>query len=275
MSGVWHHEPAADLSSSHADIASPPWRNGSSPAWCSASSPGSSSTGQLSARRCDAGGLGRLPAPAARRVPAADQDDHRPARLRDDRHRHRRDGRGHRARADRRQGAGLVHLGKPGVAGAGHAAGQPAPARPHADAQGRGAGRRARRQADLSLRHFVLEIFPTSAFDAMATNNILQILVFSVFVGIALIAIGEKTARPIVRACGCAGDADAQDHRLRDALCTVRGVRRAGGGGRRAGPWRDPQLRRAGQPSSTAGCCCCGWCCCRPARCSSAGASSR
>ncbi|WP_260924930.1 dicarboxylate/amino acid:cation symporter [Novosphingobium sp. 9] len=45
---------------------------------------------------------------------------------------------------------------------------------------------------ELSFRHFVLEIFPTSAFDAMANNNILQILVFSVFVGVALTAIGEK-----------------------------------------------------------------------------------
>ncbi|MCJ2180564.1 dicarboxylate/amino acid:cation symporter [Novosphingobium album (ex Hu et al. 2023)] len=52
---------------------------------------------------------------------------------------------------------------------------------------------------ELSFRHFVLEIFPTSAFDAMANNNILQILVFSLFVGVALTAIGEKGA-PVVKA---------------------------------------------------------------------------
>lgn len=52
---------------------------------------------------------------------------------------------------------------------------------------------------ELSVRHVILEIFPTSAFDAMATNNVLQILVFSVFVGVALTAIGEKGAL-IVRA---------------------------------------------------------------------------
>jgi len=46
--------------------------------------------------------------------------------------------------------------------------------------------------AQLTLRHFVLEIFPTSIFDAMAQNNILQILVFSVFAGVGLTAIGEK-----------------------------------------------------------------------------------
>jgi Na+/H+-dicarboxylate symporter len=45
---------------------------------------------------------------------------------------------------------------------------------------------------ELSLRHFVLEIFPESAFAAMASNNILQILVFSLFTGVALTAIGER-----------------------------------------------------------------------------------
>lgn len=53
--------------------------------------------------------------------------------------------------------------------------------------------------SELSFRHFVLEIFPTSAFDAMANNNILQILVFSVFVGVGLTAIGER-GEPIVKA---------------------------------------------------------------------------
>jgi Na+/H+-dicarboxylate symporter len=53
---------------------------------------------------------------------------------------------------------------------------------------------------DLSLRHFVLEIFPTSAFDAMAQNNILQILVFSLFVGVALTALRERGA-VLVHAC--------------------------------------------------------------------------
>ena len=47
---------------------------------------------------------------------------------------------------------------------------------------------------DFTLRHFVLEIFPTSAFDAMAQNNILQILVFSLFAGVALSALGPRAA---------------------------------------------------------------------------------
>jgi Na+/H+-dicarboxylate symporter len=47
---------------------------------------------------------------------------------------------------------------------------------------------------DLSFRHFVLEVFPKSPFEAMAQNNILQILLFSVFVGVALTSIGERGA---------------------------------------------------------------------------------
>jgi Na+/H+-dicarboxylate symporter len=46
----------------------------------------------------------------------------------------------------------------------------------------------------LNLRDFILHIFPKSAFEAMSTNSILQILVFSIFCGVALSAIGEKGA---------------------------------------------------------------------------------
>ncbi len=46
----------------------------------------------------------------------------------------------------------------------------------------------------LSAPEFILSIFPKNAFEAMATNNILQILVFSIFAGVALSAIGEKGA---------------------------------------------------------------------------------
>ncbi|MFM9934715.1 MAG: dicarboxylate/amino acid:cation symporter [Novosphingobium sp.] len=52
--------------------------------------------------------------------------------------------------------------------------------------------------ADFTLRHFVLEVFPTSALDAMAKNNVLQILVFSLFAGVGLSAMGEAGA-PLVR----------------------------------------------------------------------------
>jgi Na+/H+-dicarboxylate symporter len=50
----------------------------------------------------------------------------------------------------------------------------------------------------LDFWEFILSIFPKNAIEAMATNNILQILVFSLFAGVALSALGEKGA-PLVR----------------------------------------------------------------------------
>lgn len=47
---------------------------------------------------------------------------------------------------------------------------------------------------ELKATEFILSIFPKNAFEAMATNNILQILVFSIFAGVALSAIGERGA---------------------------------------------------------------------------------
>lgn len=51
---------------------------------------------------------------------------------------------------------------------------------------------------DFTLRHFVLSVFPASPIEAMAKNDILQVLVFSLFAGIALSAVGAKGA-PLVR----------------------------------------------------------------------------
>jgi Na+/H+-dicarboxylate symporter len=45
----------------------------------------------------------------------------------------------------------------------------------------------------LSLEDFISHTIPTSVIDAMARNEILQIVVFSVFFGIAMAAIGEPT----------------------------------------------------------------------------------
>ena len=50
-----------------------------------------------------------------------------------------------------------------------------------------------------SLANFITHIFPASMIDAMAQNEVLQIVVFSLFVGVAITAVGEP-ARPIVRA---------------------------------------------------------------------------
>ncbi|CAA9527041.1 MAG: Na+/H+-dicarboxylate symporters [uncultured Sphingosinicella sp.] len=46
---------------------------------------------------------------------------------------------------------------------------------------------------------FIAHIFPESMIGAMAENNILQIVVFSLFVGVAILAVGEP-AQPLVRA---------------------------------------------------------------------------
>jgi len=50
----------------------------------------------------------------------------------------------------------------------------------------------------LDGREFILHIFPKNFFEAMSTNNILQILVFSLFAGVALAAMREKGA-PLVK----------------------------------------------------------------------------
>ncbi len=50
----------------------------------------------------------------------------------------------------------------------------------------------------LDFFEFIHHVFPKNAFEAMATNNILQILVFALFAGVALSAMGEK-GRPLVR----------------------------------------------------------------------------
>ncbi|GJD49855.1 Proton/sodium-glutamate symport protein [Methylobacterium crusticola] len=54
---------------------------------------------------------------------------------------------------------------------------------------GAGTGLKA---ASLSLKEFVTHLVPKSAVEAMATNEILQIVVFSVFFGVALAALGER-----------------------------------------------------------------------------------
>jgi Na+/H+-dicarboxylate symporter len=46
----------------------------------------------------------------------------------------------------------------------------------------------------LSLKDFLAHIFPSSVVDAMAKNEILQIVVFSLFAGLAMGALGQKAA---------------------------------------------------------------------------------
>ncbi len=52
---------------------------------------------------------------------------------------------------------------------------------------------------DFSIQHFVEHIIPKSVFEAMATNEILQIVVFSIFFGLAAASIGDNV-KPIISA---------------------------------------------------------------------------
>lgn len=51
----------------------------------------------------------------------------------------------------------------------------------------------------LSFENFIEHIVPKSIFEAMATNEILQIVIFSIFFGLAAAAIGD-TIKPVVNA---------------------------------------------------------------------------
>ena len=52
---------------------------------------------------------------------------------------------------------------------------------------------------EFSLLKFVEHVFPKSVIEAMATNEILQIVVFSIFFGVALTSIGDY-AKPVLKA---------------------------------------------------------------------------
>jgi Na+/H+-dicarboxylate symporter len=52
--------------------------------------------------------------------------------------------------------------------------------------------------ATFNLKDFVSHLVPQSIFEAMSTNEILPIVIFSLFFGIALTAVGER-GKPIVR----------------------------------------------------------------------------
>jgi Na+/H+-dicarboxylate symporter len=53
-------------------------------------------------------------------------------------------------------------------------------------------------KAAFNLKDFISHIVPSSMVDAMAKNEILQIVVFSLFIGVGITAVGEKAA-PLVR----------------------------------------------------------------------------
>ena len=53
-------------------------------------------------------------------------------------------------------------------------------------------------KAGFNLKDFVTHLVPASIFEAMSKNEILQIVIFSLFFGVALTAVGEK-GKPIVK----------------------------------------------------------------------------
>ena len=57
----------------------------------------------------------------------------------------------------------------------------------------------ATKQKGFSLQNFVEHVIPKSFVEAMATNEILQLVVFSIFFGVAAAAIGEYT-KPLIKA---------------------------------------------------------------------------
>ncbi|MGX7667664.1 dicarboxylate/amino acid:cation symporter [Flavobacterium pedocola] len=50
-----------------------------------------------------------------------------------------------------------------------------------------------------SLEEFVKHVVPKSIFEAFATNEILQIVIFSILFGVALAAFSKKEAKPIIK----------------------------------------------------------------------------
>ncbi|MEY3442212.1 MAG: putative proton glutamate symport protein GltP [Bacteroidota bacterium] len=57
----------------------------------------------------------------------------------------------------------------------------------------------ADKEKGFNVEQFVTHIFPKSIVEAMATNEILQIVIFSIFFGMACSAIGER-AKPVIMA---------------------------------------------------------------------------
>ncbi len=55
--------------------------------------------------------------------------------------------------------------------------------------------------SSLNLKNFITHVFPKSIFESMANNEILQILIFALFFGIALGKLHDKTAVGLVKTC--------------------------------------------------------------------------
>ena len=96
----------------------------------------------------------------------------------------------------------------------------------------------------LNLKDFVTHVFPRNFFEAMANNEILQILVFSVFVGLAVGPTARHQGPHAGPGHRGSGAGDAEGHRLRHALRPDRRVRRRGERDHHAGAGRAAGLRQ-------------------------------
>ena len=76
-----------------------------------------------------------------------------------------------------------------------------------------------------SIEKFLTHLIPTSIADAMAQNEILQIVVFAVFFAVALGAMPER-AKPMLAPDRGSRPHHAEDDGLRDAVRAARGVGR-------------------------------------------------
>ena len=81
----------------------------------------------------------------------------------------------------------LVHIGKPGVG------------LDLAGANGNDVGDIISGTHSFSAMNFIEHLVPKSVIAAMATNEILQIVIFAMFLGVSLAALGER-AKPVVKA---------------------------------------------------------------------------
>ena len=85
-----------------------------------------------------------------------------------------------------------------------------------------------------TLAAIVEHTFPASIIDAMARNDVLQVVVFAFLFGAACAAIGAK-AEPVVDVLRVAGRGDVPLHQVRDVPGAARRGRRDRGHGRQQG----------------------------------------
>ncbi len=183
-------------------------------------------------------GLRRADQAAGRHVPADDQDDHRAAAVRDARRRHC----GHRRPEGdgphRPQGHHLFRgrhddraVPRP-VASSTSSSPAPGCRSPAMSTDSLKAVQSIQAHTGWDM---LVSLFPTSVVDAMARGDILQVVMFSIFFGIGLAAVGER-GQARVRRAREHGAGDVQVHRLRHEVRADRRHGRDFGDGRQDGP---------------------------------------